>query len=204
MSLLDRLMAKPWEHAGEMDGMHGGNTVGRPPGKTGLYILLAVITSFFLLFSVSHQMRATYPDWKAVAEPSILWGNTVALILASVFLQWSANAARKNRLTVMRNTLLLAAGLSLAFMAGQWLAWREMLAAGFYAQGNPAYAFFYLFTAVHALHLLGGLWFVGRAVRTTLSSPEDEALHARISLCATYWHFLLGVWALLFYLLLSS
>jgi cytochrome c oxidase subunit 3 len=61
-----------------------------------------------------------------------------------------------------------------------------------------------MFTGVHALHLLGGLWFLLRALRTAITAPGDEALPLRVSLCTTYWHFLLGVWLLLFYLLLTS
>ena len=87
MKVLQRLMAKPWEHAGEMEGIHGGNVAGRPPGRTGLYLFLGVVTSLFFLFSISHQMRSTYPDWAAVAEPAILWINTVILLLASIALQ---------------------------------------------------------------------------------------------------------------------
>jgi len=87
LNIFRRLAAKPWEHSGDMEGMHGGNVVGRPASKTGLYMFLAVITSMFLLFSISHQMRATYPDWKSVAEPGILWINTIILVLASVAMQ---------------------------------------------------------------------------------------------------------------------
>ena len=204
MSFLDRLLAKPWEHAGEMDGIHGGNVVDRPAGKIGLYVFLAVITSLFLLFSISHQMRAGYPDWKAVAEPGILWFNSAILVLASVAMQLASGAARRGAHAAMRNRLLAGSLLTILFIAGQLIAWQQMLAAGFYARSNPANAFFYVFTGIHGLHLLGGLWFLLAAVRQAISSPDEPALPSRISLCATYWHYLLLVWALLFYLLLSS
>lgn len=204
MSFLDRLMAKPWEHAGEMDGIHGGNIAGRPAGRTGLYLFLAVITSMFLLFSISHNMRASYPDWKAVAEPGILWFNTATLVLASVAMQLASNAARRGAHTAMRNGLLAGLLLTLTFVGGQIYAWKLMLAAGFYAANNPANAFFYMFTAIHALHLIGGMWFLLKAVSTATTNPDDEALPNRVGMCAIYWHYLLLVWVLLFYLLLSS
>ncbi|HMB61125.1 MAG TPA: cytochrome c oxidase subunit 3 [Xanthomonadales bacterium] len=204
MNIFRRLAAKPWEHSGDMEGMHGGNVVGRPASKTGLYMFLAVITSMFLLFSISHQMRATYPDWKSVAEPGILWINTVILVLASVAMQYARNATRREAHKAVRNGLLAASVLTLMFVSGQLLAWREMLDAGYYARSNPANAFFYLFTAIHAIHLLGGMWFLLGALKRSVSKPDDEALPMRVSLVTTYWHFLLLVWALLFYLLLTS
>jgi len=204
MSLLEKLAAKPWEHAGEMEGIHGGNIVGRPAGRTGLYLFLGAITSMFLLFSVSHQMRATYPDWIAVAEPGILWFNTGLLVLASISLQLASNAAKRGARQHTKIALLAGFFLTILFIGGQLIAWRQMLGASYYAASNPANAFFYMFTAVHALHLLGGLWFLLGAVRRALDTGEDAGLAARIGLCATYWHYLLLVWGLLFYLLLSS
>lgn len=204
MSLLRKLTAKPWEHAGEMHGPHGGNVPDRPAGRAGLYLFLGVITSFFLLFTISHQMRASYPDWSAVAEPGILWANSVVLVLASIVLQIAANAAGREDLATMRRSLLAAFLLTAVFILGQSIAWKQMLDAGFYAAGNPANAFFYLFTGLHALHLFGGMWFLLNAVVRARKTPPDDALPARIGLCATYWHFLLVVWALLFYLLISS
>ena len=204
MSLLRKLAAKPWEHAGEMEGTHGGNEPGRWAGRAGLYLFLGVITSFFLLFTISHQMRSSYPDWNPVSEPAILWFNSLILVLASVALQLAANAAGRSELPGMRRFLLAALILSAAFILGQGVAWKEMLDAGYYAAGNPANAFFYMFTALHALHLFGGMWFLLNAVVRAFQAQPDDALAPRIGLCATYWHFLLVVWALLFYLLISS
>jgi cytochrome c oxidase subunit 3 len=197
-------MAKPWEHAGEMEGIHGGNVAGRPPGRTGLYLFLGVVTSLFLLFSISHQMRSTYPDWAAVAEPAILWINTFILLLASIALQVASNAALRGSPRPVRNGLLAAGLFSLLFLVGQVYAWKLMMDAGLYAAGNPANAYFYMFTAVHAAHLIGGMWFLLKALHAAVAEPDEAALPGRIGLCATYWHFLLLVWALLFYLLLSS
>jgi cytochrome c oxidase subunit 3 len=197
-------MAKPWEHAGEMEGIHGGNVAGRPPGRTGLYLFLGVVTSLFLLFSISHQMRSAYPDWAVVAEPAILWFNTAILLLASIALQVASNAALRGSPRPVRNGLVAASLFSLLFIGGQVYAWKLMMDAGLYAAGNPANAYFYMFTAVHAAHLLGGMWFLLKALKAAFTEPDEAALPGRIGLCATYWHFLLLVWALLFYLLLSS
>jgi cytochrome c oxidase subunit 3 len=204
MSFLRKVTAKPWEHAGEMEGLHGGYSAGTSASRTGLYMFLAVITSMFLLFSISYQLRASFPDWMAITEPGILWFNTGVLLLTSVCLQLAVNASRAAAANTMRNYLFVGAILTLVFLAGQLMAWAQLMEAGFYARANPANAFFYLLTGIHGLHLIAGLWFLGGAAKKAVKSPDDAALPLRISLCATYWHYLLLVWALLFYLLLNS
>jgi cytochrome c oxidase subunit 3 len=204
MSFLDKISVKPWEHAGEMDGLHGEVLVTRSAGRTGLLMFLAVISSMFLLFMISYYTRSLFPDWEVISDPSILWVNTGVLVLASITFQLASNAAKQKSDARMRNYLLASAGLTVAFIVGQWLAWNQMLSAGFYAWENPAIAFFYLFTGLHALHLVGGMWFLGRLSLHMKKDKTKEMARYRVTLCATYWHYLLLVWLALFTLLLRT
>jgi len=204
MSLFSKVTAKPWEHAGEMEGLHGEVVHVRSASRTGLLLFLAVISSFFLLFMISYYTRSRFADWEVLRDPRILWFNTGVLVLASIVMQLASNAAVRNALGRMRNYLLAGGLLTLIFVGGQWVAWQQLLSAGFYARSNPANAFFYLFTGLHALHLLGGIWFLGLAA-LRLGRPEQaEKVRQRVMLCATYWHYLLLVWLALFTLLLRT
>ena len=158
----------------------------------------------FMLFGVSFHMRSTYPDWIAVTEPGILWFNTGVLVLASISLHLARNAAERASYRAIKFNLSAGALLTVIFIVGQLIAWEQMRNAGYYAASNPANAFFYMLTAVHGLHLIGGLWFLFGALRRALNALEDKDLATRIGLCATYWDYLLLVWIFLFYLLLSS
>ncbi len=204
MNLLRKITAKPWEHAGEMEGLHGEFIAARSAGRTGLFMFLAVISSMFLLFMISYYTRSRFPDWEVLADPGILWLNTGVLVLASVALQMASNAAQRNAMASMRNSLLAGALLTLVFIAGQLVAWNQLVDAGFYAWGNPAIAFFYLFTGLHALHLLGGMWFLGRLGFRMSQENKRERARRSVTLCATYWHYLLLVWLVLFALLLKT
>jgi cytochrome c oxidase subunit 3 len=116
----------------------------------------------------------------------------------------ASNAARQRADVRMRNFLLAGAVLTLVFVAGQLMAWEQLLEAGFYAQENPSIAFFYLFTGLHALHLLGGMWFLTRVgFRMSVENRREQARQS-VTLCATYWHYLLLVWLALFVLLLRT
>jgi cytochrome c oxidase subunit 3 len=204
MSLLSKITAKPWEHAGEMEGLHGEFVTTRTASRTGLLMFLAVISSMFLLFMISYYTRSLFPDWEVLADPGVLWVNTVVLVLASLAMQMASNAARQRADVRMRNFLLAGAVLTLVFVAGQLMAWEQLLEAGFYAQENPSIAFFYLFTGLHALHLLGGMWFLTRVgFRMSVENRREQARQS-VTLCATYWHYLLLVWLALFVLLLRT
>ena len=91
MSFLSKFTVKPWEHAGEMEGLHGEVINARWPGRTGLFMFLAVISSMFLLFIITYHTRSQFPDWEMLTDPRILWLNTAVLILASVAMQMASS-----------------------------------------------------------------------------------------------------------------
>ena len=101
--------------------------------------------------------------------------------------------------------LLTLAGLfSVGFLVGQFLAWQELKAAGFYAVFSAAATFFMLLTALHAIHLVGGLLVWSRATWRAWQGMEVKRLRLSVELCTTYWHYLLLVWFVFFTLLLST
>ena len=89
-------------------------------------------------------------------------------------------------------------------MGGQLLAWQQLADAGYFVQSNPANAFFYLITGIHALHLLGGLVVWSLTLIKLLGGAEVARVRLSVELCAVYWHFLLVVWVILFGLMLST
>jgi cytochrome c oxidase subunit 3 len=144
-------------------------------------------------------------DWHSLAEPQVLWVNTAMLILGSVAMQWTRASMAQANLPRARKGLTAAGLLTLAFLAGQFIAWREIRLSGFFSPQSPAVAFFYLLTAIHGLHLLGGLYVWARTL-IRMRRKDIEAIDVRMSveLCTVYWHYLLFVWLVLFALLLST
>ena len=197
---------RPWEskahYASSED--FSGRSFAQPDAKLGLLVFLAVGTSLFALFISAYAMRMKLGDWRPLHDPDLLWLNTGVLILSSIALQWARVAADREHIGGVRNGLLAGGFFAFAFMAGQLLAWQQLVDAGYYVHSNPANSFFYLITGLHALHVLGGLvaWSV-----TTIKlwrGTEVARLRLSIELCAVYWHFLLVVWVILFGLMLST
>jgi cytochrome c oxidase subunit III len=206
--IVRQLTVKPWQML--VAGPDAASESQRfPTAKVGLWVFLAVVTSLFGLFISAYYMRMGHgdqaSDWAPIIEPHVLWFNTVLLIGSSVTMQWSrANLLRGNARKTFE-MLLIAGLLTLAFLGGQFFAWQQLERIGFFSPRNPALAFFYLLTAIHGLHLLGGL-FVWARTLTRMRREGFELIEARLSvdLCAIYWHYLLLVWLVLFALLLST
>ncbi|MDA1326974.1 MAG: cytochrome c oxidase subunit 3, partial [Proteobacteria bacterium] len=156
------------------------------------------------LFVIAYSDRMFVSDWHPLPEPWLLWVNTAILILSSVFMQRGVNAARERQIATVKTNLLAAGGFAFAFLFGQLFVWQQLFALGFFAAANPANAFFYLLTAVHGLHLLGGLVAWGRVVKRFKQAPDTVRLRESMELCATYWHYLLIVWLVFFILLLFT
>jgi cytochrome c oxidase subunit 3 len=149
-------------------------------------------------------------NWTPLDEPSVLWINTVILVLASGAMQIARNRADRDEFDGLRGYMLGAAALTVAFLVGQVLAWEQLHASGSYGPGNPAYAFFILLTAVHGLHLVGGLFVVARTTARVwrgmakLNVVGRSRIRQSVQLCTVYWHWLLLIWLGLFALLLST
>jgi cytochrome c oxidase subunit III len=210
--LVRKLSAKSWEAQPATSAVADDEEPRWPAARVGLWVFLAVITSLFGLFVSAYYMRLSghhgsgpASDWVQLSEPPVLWLNTVLLIAASVAMQASRRLIRAGSVERSRNALLAGGLLTLAFLGGQFYAWTQVRESEFFSPLNPAVAFFYLLTAVHGLHLLGGLYVWGRTLARA-RRPDVEVIDVRLSieLCSVYWHFLLLVWLGLFAVMLST
>jgi cytochrome c oxidase subunit 3 len=195
------LTAKPWLEEGLAADFREQSTSSLPPAKIGLGVFLAVVGSLFALFISAYSMRMSMVDWRALPVPRLLWFNTAVLVLSSVVLQAAYVAARRNNIDGVIFGLCAGGASAVTFLIGQLLAWRELSNAGYFLASNPANAFFYLMTAVHGLHLAGGLVALGRTTAKVWHGVAVIEVRLSVELCAIYWHFLLLVWLVLFGLL---
>jgi cytochrome c oxidase subunit 3 len=201
--LRQTLNTQPWVPR-SVDDAVSGTSIDTPVKTFGLVSFLAVATSLFALFISAYSMRMHMGDWRPVSEPVLLWVNSAFLVLASVVYEWTRRASRSGRSKSLKPGLTIAGLLTFLFLGGQLVAWMQLNATGHYLTSNPASAFFYVLTAVHGLHLLGGLWVWARCTVRVFSGAEADSVRVSIELCAVYWHYLLLVWAVLFGLLLAT
>lgn len=163
---------------------------------TGLWVFMAVAGMLFSLFLAAYVMRMAERDWAQIGLPWQAWLSTVLLVAGSLALHRAVKAARAFRLRHAWRLFAAGGAFALAFLLSQLWAWEALAAMRVLPAGNPAASFFFLLTAMHGLHVAGGLaaWLLAwRLVR----SGDPGSAAARIGLCARYWHFLLAVWAAL-------
>jgi cytochrome c oxidase subunit 3 len=167
--------------------------------STALWLFIGVASTLFALFLIAYGMRMdSGDDWSPLAMPWQLWLSSALLVAASVAMQVASHAAQAGDWARARPLLWAGGALALAFLGSQWWAWQALADARVALAGNPAASFFYLLTAMHALHLLGGV--AAWAVTAQLAWERADAARValRIALCARYWHFLLVLRAALF------
>ena len=206
LNIFKLLSEKPWEHSQKViDDQHDGKTLALSKAKLGVRTIMVVSTVIFSLFVVSYSDRMLVHDWRSLSEPWLLWINTVILIFTSIVFHRAKILSDKNEFEKAKSYLFLVGFLTFAFITGQLLVWQHYVNLGHYASTNPANAFFYLLTALHGVHVLGGLFFWARAT-TKLFTKNYNVLKVRqaIELCAIYWHFLLIVWFILFGLMIAT
>jgi cytochrome c oxidase subunit 3 len=165
-----------------------------------VWIGIAAITMSFAAYTSALIVRqGATPDWEHFQLPPILYLNTLLLLGSSGTLErgrrlilkavpWRAASASQGP-TWLFVTLVLG----LLFIAGQVFAWRDLAGQGLFLATNPSSSFFYVFTALHALHLLGGVtalgYLLGRLHASTAWPPM-----AALDATALYWHFMDVLW----------
>src|SRR2546427_6272749 len=126
--------------------------------RTGMLMGLAAIVMLFAAFTSAMVVRrGVSSDWVSTPLPRILYLNTLILLASSLTLELSRRSLRAGRGDRFSGGMYATLGLGLAFVAGQLTAWRELATRGVYLASNPSSSFFYLLTATHGVHLLGGM-----------------------------------------------
>ncbi len=205
MGFLDHLTEKPWlEGEGQGVDTDGGGIFSLPTPQLGLRVFLGVVAILFTLFIVAYTDRMMVRDWRPMPEPWLLWVNTALLVASSVAMHRAWVGTDRGQIDGVRAGLHAAGVFAFAFLAGQLLAWQQLVALGYFAATNPANSFFYLLTALHGLHMMGGLVAWGRTSAKVRRGVGLSQVRLSVELCTIYWHFLLGIWLVLFTLLLLT
>ena len=151
----------------------------------------------FTLLISAYLGRMGGADWWGIPIPGLLWVNTAALAASSLALQWAKTEIRPDHRNRLNAALVTAFATAVFFVAGQFLAWRQLISAGYVLADNPSNSFFYMITGLHGLHILGGLFVLGRTAIRARSEPLSARMRLSVELCAIYWHFMLIVWLVL-------
>jgi cytochrome c oxidase subunit 3 len=186
-------------------------------GIVSIVMLFAGLTSAYLV-------RQGEGKWLQFAMPNLFLVSTIIILVSSATMQWAIISVKKNKMATMRVALLLTAILGLGFVLFQYFAWKDLVAQGIYFAGrikdvtapsvyvpagnetitqagdagNVAASFLYVITALHVVHLLGGILALLFVNIKALAGKYSSSNYNGVRICATYWHFLDGLWVYLF------
>jgi cytochrome c oxidase subunit 3 len=173
--------------------------------RLGTWVAMASILMLFTALSSAYIVRAaSSSDWQPLAMPRILLLSSVLLLISSATLETARHKLKQAAANAYKSWLLLTVVLGAGFLASQLIAWRQLAKQGVYIASNPHSSFFYLFTAVHGVHLLGGLAALAYLSLRSRVPQETSALtkaQAKADAVTLYWHFMDFLWLYLFVLL---
>jgi cytochrome c oxidase subunit 3 len=164
--------------------------------RVGLVAVCVSISAFFGSLVLAYYLRSSRPPyWQPIPLPFTLWVSTGVILASSVTFEFARRVFRKGSWRLASHLLLATACLGAGFLASQLTAWRQLIHRGAFLAQNPHSSFFYLFTGLHAAHLVGGL--IALFVLVVAKSKRREL----VDVVAYYWHFLGVLWIALFVVL---
>src|SRR5271157_2013401 len=136
----------------------GGAGESRSASFIGLIVLLAASMMVFAALTGAFVFRRGLSgDWTSVPKPPILFVNTAVLLASSFALEMARRALKAGIRRKFNVWWSFGAALGVLFLFGQALAWQQLKDLGIYVATSPSSSFFYVLTASHAFHLVGGV-----------------------------------------------
>jgi cytochrome c oxidase subunit 3 len=174
------------------------------PKKFALWLFLVTVVMIFAALTSAYIVRQAEGNWLEYELPEIFWITSGIVVLSSIALQVAYYAAKKDNFLLLRTSMVLTVGLGIAFLVGQWYSWVALVDQEVFFVGNPAGSFLYVFTGLHAAHLISGVIFLIIVLISTFGTKVHSQSLNTLEMAVTYWHFLGGLWLYLFLFLLLN
>ena len=178
-------------------------TLSVDPKKFILWLFIVSIVMLFASQTSAYLVRRAEGNWLEFKMPVIFWYSTAVLLLSSMSMHWAYYSAKKDNFSNLKIAISVTFVLGLTFLWMQFQGWREMVDMKVYFVGNPSGSFLYVFTGLHAFHLISGLLVLLYGLISAFRFKVHAKSLRRIEVCSTYWHFLDILWVYLVFFLLT-
>ena len=180
-------------------------------GKFGTWLFLASeVMLFGALFSSYVLLRVGAPAegrgaWPGHEEAHLSWQigafNTLVLIVSSVTMVMAWASLKLGSIAKGRTYLGVTVGLAMLFLFVKvTFEYIPHIRHGYVPAHSNFFALYYTLTALHGLHIIGGIvvigYFIGPGSRLWHENPEYYT--NRVECTGLYWHFVDIVWIFLF------
>ena len=200
--LFGTLTQKPWEESqAAIDSTHTGRTFNLSNQMSAVIIIFGVSTAIFsLIFTGYLYSLPPEQDTTFILKTYLLWINTLVLIIVTFFFNKINNDLKKKFTDKIKQNLIYVGGLSYLFLFLQLILWYKIMKSGYFVSTNTYFSSYYFFTALHGIHLLGGLFFWGKVSSRIFKLNEKDYTkeEKNINALSIYWLFLFIVWLVFF------
>ena len=200
--LFGTLAEKPWEQSQVLiDNKHTGKTFGLSNQMSAVIIIFGISTAIFsLIFTAYLYSIPPEQDTTLILKNKLLWFNTLILIFVTYFFNKISKDLKNNFTDKIKNNMIAVGAFSYLFLFLQVIFWYQLMTEGHFVTTNTYFSSYYVFTALHGLHLLGGLFFWGKiSSRIFLLKKEDYVKEStNLQALSIYWLFLFIVWLVFF------
>jgi heme/copper-type cytochrome/quinol oxidase subunit 3 len=183
--------------------------------KLVFYLFLASLGMFFIASMITYlvvrdQAFNPIPDavpnsiatmgpeiYQPLKLPATFWISTAVLIVVSVCLQRACWLIHRERQVDFRRLLMVAWFAAVVFVLIQGFGMYDLLTHHFSQSdgSTKVYGMSFTLSFIHALHVIGGMVFLGFVIFQAYREKYDHERHFAVDHCASYWHFLDVVWA---------
>ncbi|WP_420582143.1 cytochrome c oxidase subunit 3 [Reichenbachiella sp.] len=168
------------------------------PKKFALWLFMVSVVMLFAALTSAYVVKQSDGVWLDFDLPMVFDMTSIIIVISSVVMQLAYYFAKKDEIAKMRVMLLLTAATGIGFLVGQYLGWQALVEQGVYFVGNPAGSFLYVLTGVHGFHLISALIFIAVVAVAAFKYKVHSKSLDQLEMCATYWHFLGGLWLYLY------
>jgi len=170
-----------------------------------LWIALVSIAMMFAGLTSGYIVRRQTGTWLKFDLPFTFWVSSALILISSITMNWSVQLIRKNEVKALPNAVLITFLLGIGFGVCQFISWHTLISENIYFTGvssSASASYLYILCALHLCHILGGLIALAVVYFKSFREKYTAENHLGIKLCATYWHFLDGLWIYLFLFML--
>jgi cytochrome c oxidase subunit III len=175
------------------------------PKKFALWLFIASVIMLFAAWTSAYIVKRGDVGWSEIVLPSLFYVNTVIIVLSSFSMMWAVRAAKNNQTEHIKLAVSVTTVLGLAFLAGQVLAYQELVVLKeFFTGGNVSHSFIYVISGAHAVHVVGGIVYLILVCFSAFKNQINSGRMTQLEMCSTYWHFLGLLWVYLFVFLILN
>jgi cytochrome c oxidase subunit III len=175
------------------------------PKKFALWLFITSVVMLFGAWTSAYIVKRADAGWNEIVLPWQFWMNTVIIALSSLTLVGASHAAKKDNQERLKLLISITSVLGVAFLAGQVLAYGELVALNeYFTGGHVSHSFIYVLTGAHGVHVISGVIFLLIALSSAYKNKIGSKRMDQLEMCSTYWHFLGILWLYLFVFLILN